>query len=167
MIHRFATFETAALFATLKRDQGYFAEVLHEHVGFLWGPLAMSGFSVLVSEFAADDGEEVPAPEPSPPSAFDELSAALVCATLAIPAVSLLWIVVAILRDLIHYPQEMLIVAVVSLLPVAIVIVFLCWFGWWLSGLTRIYRNPDHRFHGVVDSAHAVLAWLLILLRVI
>jgi hypothetical protein len=168
MIHRFATFETAALFATLKRDQGYFAEILHENVGFLWGPLAMSGFGVIVSDLAADDGEVVPEPAPPEPSAFDELRGALMLATLAIPAVSLVFgigiILQNLLRDIAYYPREMLEPLLVSILCITGAAIFVCWLGRQLSELTRVYRNPEHRLHGVVRFSHACFAWLFIVL---
>jgi hypothetical protein len=60
MLIKFSDLASASLYATKKNDEGYYAEILHLHSGHLYGPLPTMGFMVLVSEYAADDGDEVP-----------------------------------------------------------------------------------------------------------
>lgn len=162
MIHRFATFETAALFVTLKRDQGYFAEVLHANAGHLWGPVASMGFSVITSDLAAEEGEEVPELQlviPSLPRELGTIVVSVVCATFA---VLLLMIVRQLLLSLAASPVTWLIAAIYLTVCLGLMLVFFCVLGWFLSEATRIYRDPEHRLHGLVRFLHSGLAALLI-----
>ncbi|MDA7597782.1 hypothetical protein OAE61_00580 [Verrucomicrobiales bacterium] len=60
MIRQFSNFEAACFFANRKREEGYFAEILDEGSGFLYGPIMTGGFRVIVSELSAEDGENPP-----------------------------------------------------------------------------------------------------------
>jgi len=50
MVHTFATREEAAIFATAMRSDGYFAEILDDGMGSIYGPLAIGGIRVVVSD---------------------------------------------------------------------------------------------------------------------
>ena len=63
MIRRFATYEEAGIYAGWMRSEGHFSAILDEHMGFIYGPLAISGFRVLVTD------EPVDTDEPPPPNA--------------------------------------------------------------------------------------------------
>ena len=162
MIHRFATFESAALFVTLKRDEGYFAEVLHANAGHLWGPVASMGFSVITSDLAAEDGEEVPELQlviPSLPRELGTIVVSLVCATFS---VLLLVGVRELVLGLVASPVTWLTRAMFLTAFLGLMLVFFCMLGWFLSEATRIYRDPEHRLYGLVRSMHTGLAVLLI-----
>ncbi len=51
MILRFATYEEAGIYAAWMRSEGHYAAVLDENMGFIWGPLAIGGFRVVVLAF--------------------------------------------------------------------------------------------------------------------
>ncbi|BCX47870.1 hypothetical protein HAHE_17780 [Haloferula helveola] len=55
MITRFSTFSDAAIFASLRRDEGQFAELLHVNAAHLWGPHPDWGVAVLHSEVTHED----------------------------------------------------------------------------------------------------------------
>jgi hypothetical protein len=50
MFHTFATREEAAIFASAMRSDGYYAEILDEVMGSIYGPLTIGGIRVLVSD---------------------------------------------------------------------------------------------------------------------
>lgn len=60
---RFDTWERAAIFAGRMRDEGRRATLLDEGVAFLWGPVAVGGVRVMVSDLVLDDEEEWPEEE--------------------------------------------------------------------------------------------------------
>lgn len=55
MFHTFATHEEAAIFASAMRSEGYFAEILDEGMGPIYGPLTIGGIRVLVSDEPLQD----------------------------------------------------------------------------------------------------------------
>ncbi len=67
MLINFGDIVSASLFAARKNDEGYFAEILHLHSGHMYGPLPSMGFAVLVSDYAAQDEDEVPEKDVSIP----------------------------------------------------------------------------------------------------
>jgi hypothetical protein len=58
MIHTFATREEAAIFASAMRSDGYFAGILDEGMGSIYGPLTIGGIRVLVSDEPHEDAED-------------------------------------------------------------------------------------------------------------
>jgi hypothetical protein len=165
MIHRFATLEQAALFALMKRDQGYFAEILHLNTGHLWGPLAMHGFPVMVSEFAADENEQVPELRAATSTGLDELRAILASATVGIVSIFLVRLAYHLLHLVIVYPLETLAWTVKFMILTIPLVVFFSVFIGGLVRCTHIYWNPQHRLYGLVKALHSVLVWLFIVLR--
>lgn len=57
MIHTFGTREEAAIFAAAMRSEGRFAEIFDEEMGSIYGPLAIGGIRVLVSDQASEEPE--------------------------------------------------------------------------------------------------------------
>ena len=55
MILRFHNFEAAALAVAKLRDDGYFARICDESVAALWGPGAVGGLRVIVSDEPIED----------------------------------------------------------------------------------------------------------------
>jgi len=73
MIHRFATYEEAGIYAGAMRSDGYYAAILDENMGFIYGPIAVGGFRVIVSDEPVEDEEPLaPTPAPMDP-AFDAI----------------------------------------------------------------------------------------------
>ncbi|MCX6873336.1 MAG: hypothetical protein NTW21_05940 [Verrucomicrobia bacterium] len=64
MIVRFATYEEASIYAGMMQADGHFAAVLDESMGFIYGPLAIGGFRVLVTEEPVAETEEPPGDGP-------------------------------------------------------------------------------------------------------
>jgi hypothetical protein len=62
--HAFATHEEASIFAAAKRAEGHYAEMLDEAVAYIYGPLAVGGIRVIVSEETLAEGDD---PIPPPP----------------------------------------------------------------------------------------------------
>lgn len=60
MVHTFSTIEQAYIFAAQKRDEGFYAEVLDESTSALWGPAAVNGVRVIVSESQGEDRQPLP-----------------------------------------------------------------------------------------------------------
>jgi hypothetical protein len=50
MIHTFSSREEAAIFASAMRSDGYYADILDEGMGSIYGPLAIGGIRVVVSD---------------------------------------------------------------------------------------------------------------------
>lgn len=64
MIVRFATYEEASIYAGVMRADGHFAAILDESMGFMWGPLVIGGFRVIVTEEPVEETEEPPGEGP-------------------------------------------------------------------------------------------------------
>ena len=60
MIVRFATYEEAGIYAGWMRSEGHYAGILDENMGFFWGPLAIGGFRVCVTEAPVENDEPLP-----------------------------------------------------------------------------------------------------------
>ena len=162
MIHRFATFETAALFVTMKRDQGYFAEVLHANAGHLWGPVASMGFSVITSDLAAEEDDEVPELSLTIPSLPTELGTVLGYAVISTVSAMLLLMLMQLLVHLAESPIVRFAAALVWMVLAALIVVFFSALGWFLSEATRICRDPEHRLYGLVRFVCTSIAVLLL-----
>ena len=65
---RFSTYDEAHLFASMKRADGYFAEVIHQNAGHIWGAAVVGGFPVLVS------ADSIPEDTPDPDRGSDRPS---------------------------------------------------------------------------------------------
>ena len=98
MIHRFATYEDAGIYAGAMRAEGYHAAILDEHMGFIYGPLAIGGFRVIVSDDPVED-DLTPSAVAEKPGALDEIHAVLmaIAATcLALVVITAGWSIIRI-----------------------------------------------------------------------
>ena len=82
MIVRFATYEEAGIYAGWMRSEGHYAGILDENMGFFWGPLAIGGFRVCVTDAPVENEEPLPANPQREHNLLDELR--LVVASIAI-----------------------------------------------------------------------------------
>ena len=162
MLHRFGTYEEAALFVSLKRDQGYYAQILHEHVSVLWGPLATGGVAAWVSECAAEDGDEVADMQIRVPSLPKELSLVASQVVLAVIALCLVPVVLAMVRYLAYDTRFALMVFGCLLLIVALMVALVSICGWLGSKWVHAVWSPQSRFHMTATAIHVVLAVVLL-----
>lgn len=154
MLHRFGTFGEAAMFVSLMRDQGYFAEVLHDNVAVLWGPLAMGGVAAWVSEEAAESADEVPAANLRVCWLPMEMTMVLGPSVLAVIAITLAKLLVDGLQHAVWYPME----ALVSVGSVAVIlgICLSLWSccGWAFSHWIRRVWDDQHAQHRLAMGLH-------------
>ena len=111
MIHTFSTREEAAIFASAMRSDGYFAEILDEEMGSIYGPLAIGGVRVLVSDETIEDTDESTVadnrampPVPATPDAGPFLQA-LRLVTVSLVAFGLIALAIFLLKSVYHGEQ--------------------------------------------------------------
>lgn len=166
MLHRFATLEEAALFVSMKRSEGYFAEILHEQVAVLWCPLAMGGVAAWVSEEAAEEEDEVPELRPEGPTLPMVLSLLGMVLMVGVPATALSLFVLALLRHAMHYPQEAgaIVVALLVFGGALLLILMLCALcACFLSRWVHALWDPLHPGHLSAKGVHMLMAMFLLL----
>lgn len=168
MLHRFATYEEAALFVTLKRDEGYMADILHDHTAMLWGPLTLGGVAAWVSEEAAGEEDEVPdLPQERLFRLPTGLSLALGRIVLTVVSV---WLVLA-MGGLLQYAQmdpTLAMRLMVVLLGLALMLSLLLWFsGWFLSAWVHAVWDEQHPRHALASTVHVLLATVLLVIYLI
>ena len=167
VIHTFATREEAAVFATAMRAEGYMAEILDEGMASIYGPLAIGGVRVVVSdgqvEQEADADSEVTAQRGQPPAEEykdGELLKTLRLLVLGLVGIGLLILGITALSVLSNDPAglarmlwQMLKVPLVIALAFAIM-------GPWMIHVTRWLRGER------VSRGGGILRWLLLALLV-
>ncbi len=164
MLHRFATYEQAALFAAMKRDEGYYAEVLHDHVASLWGPLATGGVAVWVSEVAAvGEGDEEPGEEARTSWLPAELSEVLGSTVLSIVGLVALVGVLVWLRRFAIYTREMIQTLASFAIAFGLFAVLVSVLGWACSRWLHRLWNERDTLHPLASGLHRALAVLLVL----
>lgn len=167
MLHRFATYEDAALFVAKKRSDGYYAEVLHEHSSVLWGPLAMTGVAAWVSEEAIEDNEEAPELEARNLSLPTVLSLLVGFIAVGVPVAAIVIFLFALLRHAVHYPLEAGATLLALLLGAGFCVLLLLLFAataWASSRWVHAIWSRRHRFHEHAIVAHAIVAIITLLL---
>lgn len=164
MLHRFATYEQAALFAAMKRDDGYHAEVLHDHVASLWGALATGGVAVWVSGVAAvGEGNEECGEEARTSWLPAELSEALGSTVLSIVGLSaLVWVLVCLRHFAIH-THEMIQILAFFAIGLGLFAVIVSVLGWACSRWLHRLWNERDTLHPLAAGLHRALAVLLVL----
>jgi hypothetical protein len=156
VIVRFQNYEAAGIFAGRKRAEGFYAAVLDEGTGFLWGPMATGGFRVVVSEERLAD--ESPEAKERGEGGVTDVSAILWVLFIVWAAAGLLAAGILFFRyvEIAVGPTPLLTAAVfVFVVPLIGLLLFpvLLW-------LTRVVR--DHQsFSGKVLGA-LVVAWVIL-----
>ncbi|MDX1680855.1 MAG: hypothetical protein R3242_09010 [Akkermansiaceae bacterium] len=157
MLHRFATYEEAALFVSKKRSEGFYAEILHDNASSFWGSLAVNGVGVLVSEEKVEDEREVPDLEPDLFRLPKELSKLLGGATLGAVSGYFLWLIMqGALPALVVLIVLMALLGLLFIFLVAVITVMLLP---WRRAL-RDTSSPHH------ELAMNVLFWIAILMAI-
>ena len=170
MVVRFDNFISASLFASEKREQGYYAEVMHIHTGHFWGDIASKGFPVLVSEYALADGEEEP-PALEATSVFPcWLGWVFYLFTRGVFLLLGLWMACQLARLFYYAPQTAIasavILAVYALLAL-IGFLLLTSYSLCLQRTIEIYRDREHRLHRALRVSVFILAIVLVFLKLI
>lgn len=91
MILRFASYEEAGIYAGWMRSEGHFSAILDENMGFMWGPLAIGGFRVLVTDEPVTHEEPLPAAAPAIETLLNAIRVAVVAFTL-LGLIAALWL---------------------------------------------------------------------------
>ena len=156
MIVRFRDLASASIFAAKKSSEGYYAEVLHIHSGHLWGPLATFGFSVIVSDCAAAEGEEVPEADVAPPRLIHWMGAFLLVLSVGMVGLFSLLAVLAVLRSLLNEPEDFMRL-VLTLVICAPLFAFYVYF---LNRCLSIYRDSRHSLHLLVQCLVIIVSLL-------
>jgi hypothetical protein len=158
MIHTFATREEAAIYASSRRSDGYFAEILDEGMGAIYGPLAIGGIRVVVSDEPLEDPVAEPdgSPPPPAPPRDSELLTLVRLLVVGIAGIGLLAMVIGALSLAPRDPGE-LAMGLYRLLknPVLIALAFLI-LGPLMGGFTRWLRGER------VSPDTGWLRWLVI-----
>lgn len=93
MILRFATYEEAGIYAGWMRSEGHFSAILDENMGFMWGPLAISGFRVLVTDEPVTNEDPLPPPAPVIENLLNAIRVVVLAFTL-LGLIAALWLVI-------------------------------------------------------------------------
>jgi hypothetical protein len=159
MMHTFPTREDAAIFAAGMRSDGYMAEILDDGMGAIYGPLAIGGIRVLVSEepleatTAAEDGSDDTALGKSEDGEFITTVRMLV---VAIVAIALIAMVFMMLSEFSNEPAELLseLLGIIKF-PLVLFSAFAL-MGPAMPALTRWLRGDR------VSNSGQILRWLLL-----
>jgi len=171
MIYRFLTFEQASLFLMEKQSEGFFAELLHPNSSMIYGPIASGGFSVLVSEHAAHEYEEVPETSVSYPLLIHWLAKIL----FAFSAITLLLPTVTLAIYLVfNLTFHLLLISIDNPIKTAFILLTLLFKGFLfillfslyiqtLSSIFRAYKDPSNSWHKPVKTALKAISFLTML----
>jgi len=169
MVHTFATREDAAIFASAMRSDGYFAGILDEDMGAIYGPLAIGGIRVVVSdEPIGGEVDETAGRQALSGNAEDGeflrtlrlFVVGIAGLGLAVVAIMLLWLLLKLMELLMEKPVEgALVVFHLVKSPLVIVLIFLI-AGPLMTGFMRWLRGER------LSGEWALLRWLLLALLI-
>jgi hypothetical protein len=168
VVHTFATREEAAVFASAMRAEGCMAEILDEGMASIYGPLAIGGVRVLVSDEPV--GEDIMAdaegamadaePMPTDGQRESELRKTLRLLTVGVVGIGLLILGITVLSVLAKDPGGLVRVLWEMLkVPLLIGLAFAI-MGPWMIHFTRWLRGER------VTTGGSILRWLLLALLV-
>ncbi len=163
MVHTFATREEAAIFASAMRAEGYYAGILDEGMGAIYGPLAIGGIRVIVSdESAENEGDESSAVQTLPPTESNdgELLTTVRLLVVGVAACGLVILAIALLAAFSNQPGGLLReLGHLLKYPLVIGLAFAA-MGPAMAGFTRWLRGEE------VSEGSALLRWLLLALLI-
>jgi len=142
MIHCFATYEEAGIYAGAMRSDGYYAAILDENMGFIYGPIAIGGFRVIVSDEPVED-QEPPAPAPSP---VDDMLDAIRLMVAAVAGLGILILTLLFLFELLKQPDLLPGFLLVVLFLIAIPCAAICLLIPLWEPMTRALRDERSMF---------------------
>ena len=164
MYLRFSSHHSAILFAASKRDEGYFAQVLDENVGHLWGAATVGGFRVLMSDDPVTQKEMPPKSLFYFPNSINWIIGILIFLGMIELSVLLLNIVLGMTFEIakfaFFFPTGFFLVIVLFWLP-------LIGAFWIAIKLMRVWKNPDSQWHFLARLFIAGLGFLLVVMKVL
>lgn len=147
MVRTFGTWEEAAIYSSYMRSEGYFAALLDECVAPLYGPAAIGGIRVLLSDepvttTAVGQDEELSGCETPPPASPDgELVQIIRLATISLVAFGLIALAISLMQTAHLIPGGFLGILVLSLsYPALMCLMFLSLIPA-LGNLTKCVRD--------------------------
>lgn len=164
MIVRFDTWEGASVFTVEMQEEGRHAVILDEGTCFIWGPPAIGGVRVMVSDIVLDEDGEWPEIETIENEFLDVLRALVAAFAASSPA--LLFGVLAIerARDLERPPVNSLEVLIAVLLTAGLAVAFAV-MGSMMPAFTRFIRDEEQLATRVVRLLVVLPCFLVVLLR--
>ncbi|HEY1121858.1 MAG TPA: hypothetical protein VGE67_09665 [Haloferula sp.] len=149
MIARFDTWEKASIFAVEMQEEGRHAVILDEGTCFLWGPPAIGGVRVMVSDIVLDEDGEWPEVETTENEFLNALRTLIAAFAASSPA--LLFGVLAIERARDHErpPTDSLEVLITVLLTAGVAGAIAV-MGTMMPAFTRFIRDEDRLASRVV-----------------
>lgn len=156
MCLRFSSFHGAHLFASSKRAEGHFAEVLDENAGHIYGPLTMGGFRVLVSEEPLPKITDPPRPSPGFPDVISRIVIAFIILGMIEVTVLSLYLLLMLLWAALCFPAAFFVLTVRVLLPM----VGLCYLA---VRMVQIGRDPLHPWRFLGAFFIVLLSGILVL----
>jgi len=142
MIARFDTWEKASVFAVEMQEEGRHAVILDEGTCFLWGPPAIGGVRVMISDIVLDEDGEWPEVETTENEFLNALRTLIAAFAASSPA--LLFGVLAIerARDLDRPPVNSLEVLIAVLVTAGVAGAFAL-MGSMMPAFTRFIRDEE------------------------
>ncbi|RYD65862.1 MAG: hypothetical protein EOP83_06425 [Verrucomicrobiaceae bacterium] len=164
MIVRFDPWEEASIFTVEMQEEGRHAVILDEGVCFLWGPPAVGGVRVMVSDIVLDEDGEWPEVETVENEFANALSALI--AAFGASAPLLLFGVFALerARDL-EGPARDPVEVLVTVLLIAGVAGAIAVMGSMMPAFTRFIRDEERLLTRVVRLLIVLPCFLVVLLR--
>ena len=163
MLIQFGDLVSASIFASRKRDEGYYAEILHFHAGHLYGPLPTMGFAVVVSELAADEDQEVPEVKISIPYFLHVIGLILCLFSLAVVCVALLYVVYLVIWHLIGFLiADPLAFGQLCLFLFGLIIIFSCY----VAGLIKMisFLREGEKIHHQISRGTIITILILVVI---
>jgi hypothetical protein len=164
MIVRFDTWEKASVFAVEMQEEGRHAVILDEGVCFLWGPLAMNGVRVAVSDIVLDEDEEWPEIETVENEFANAIRGLIAAFAASSPLLLLGTLAIERARDL-ERPTRDPVEVLVTVLLIAGVAGALAVMGPMMPTFTRFIRDEERLATRVVRLLVVLPCFLVVLLR--
>lgn len=155
---RFNTYDEASLFAAMKRADGYFAEVIHQNAGHIWGASAVNGFPVLVSEDVIPEDATAPEKSNERPS---ELAMMMGMLGLCGMALSIVFVLFLSFTLIVGIALTFAAIPVISKVIFIIFPIVMFYILWGMLKLTRVYNRPKHHMHRLARVVLGIVGWLM------
>jgi len=160
MVKQFTTFESAAFYVAEKRREGFFAEILDEGTGFLYGPIASGGFRVVTSDFAVEDGEDPPIYVPEKNSYVDQIFRYAFVLIIVAGVFGTLGVLLKMYeKTSVKFPPEFF----VALFAIGLIPALGIFFGKTIRKLFFIADDSAHKWRVIAKIIIAIIALLTIL----
>lgn len=159
MIVRFDTWERASVFAAKMQSEGRHAVILDGGVSFLWGPLAVGGVRVAVSDIVLDEDGEWPAMETMESELANVLRGLVAAFAVSGPVLLLANLALERARDSERHPRDPVEVLATVLLVAGVAGAFAV-MGPMMPAFTRFLRD-DERLASRLVRLLVVLLFLI------